>query len=269
MPNYENQSQPIYELIYHHPLPHLHFLTLLLLNELVKERPNNLGALLREPLLPALIIHKRDSKPRLVSLSPLKVIHQTPRHVRTHIHAILLHRLRQRRDVAAEVLSAELVIEDALERQVILALERRPVLSDVDLGVSVALAEPHEEVAESGRVGAQPERLGLGADVIAILGLEERLEVAEEVVVGGGGGLVLDVVGGVVVHAVEVVGALDERDFLGGEGGEAVAELLLHRLRVGAEVDGVGEPGDGELDLAVAGLDILWVLRIPGVDGVT
>jgi hypothetical protein len=44
--------------------------------------------------------------------------------------------------------------------------------------------------------------------------------------------------------------------------------LLEHAVGVFAKVDGVGEPGDGELDLAVAGFDVFGVFWVPGVDGV-
>jgi len=163
-------------------------------------------------------------------------------------------------DVAAEVLCAELVVQQLVDGQVVLALQARAVLGDVDLRVAVALRQPAEQGAEAGRVRAQPEGLRLRADAVAVLALEERLEVAEEVVGVGGRGLVLDVVGGVVVHAVEVVGALDEGGLGGREGRQAVAELLHHRRRVVPEVDRVGEPGDGELDLAIARLDVFGVL---------
>ena len=77
-----------------------------------------------------------------------------------------------------------------------------------------------------------------------------------------------DVIGCVVVHAVEVVGAAHERPLFLREGGEPIAQLLDHAVRVLAKVHGVGKPADGELDLAVARLDVLGVLGIPGVGGV-
>lgn len=171
-------------------------------------------------------------------------------------------------DIVVEVLDAEVVLDDLLERHVVLALETGAVLGHVDLGVAVALAEPVEQVAEPLGVWAEPEGLRLGPDAVAVLVVEERLEVAEEVVLGRDALLVLDVVGRVVVHAVEVVGALDERHLLGRELGQPVAELLAHRVGVLAEVDGVREPADGELDLAVARLDVQGVLGIPGESGV-
>lgn len=80
---------------------------------------------------------------------------------------------------------------------------------------------------------------------------------------------VLDVVRGVMVHTVEVVRALNERGFLWCELGEAVAELLPHAVGVLAEVDWVGEPGDGEFKLAFAGFNVFRIFRVPGLGPVT
>lgn len=63
-------------------------------------------------------------------------------------------------------------------------------------------------------------------DAFAALGDKEGLEVSEEIVIGRRGGFVLDVVCGVVVHAVEIVRAFDESGFFGGEGGQTGAELF-------------------------------------------
>lgn len=118
-------------------------------------------------------------------------------------------------------------------------------------------------------IRSEPERLCLGTNVLAVLALKECLEVAEEIVLIWLAVLVLDVVGGVVVHAVEVVRSLYQGDLLGRELGETIAELLAHRVGVFAVVDGVGEPGDGEFKLAFGGLDILWVFWVPWINGVT
>ena len=106
--------------------------------------------------------------------------------------------------------------------------------------------------------------MGFRTDELAGLVLEKTFEVPEEVVGLRGCGFVFDVVGAVVVHAVEVVASLDQGDLFGSERGEAVAELFHHAIGVFAEIDGVREPGDGEFDLAVAGFDVEGILRIPG-----
>lgn len=66
-----------------------------------------------------------------------------------------------------------------------------------------------------------------------------------------------DEVSAVVVHAVEIVTAMDERKFRGTEGEEASAELLAYGGGVGAVVDRVGEPGDGEFEAALGGGDVV------------
>lgn len=75
----------------------------------------------------------------------------------------------------------------------------------------------------------------------------------------------LDIVGSIVVHAVEVIASLDKRFFFGRELGKPVAELFAHGGRVVTEVDGVCEPGDGELDLSIACFDVFWIIGIPGI----
>jgi hypothetical protein len=62
---------------------------------------------------------------------------------------------------------------------------------------------------------------------------------------------------------------VDEGDVLRGPGGQAVAQLFDHAVWVLAVIDGVSEPGDGELDLAIAGLDVRGVLGIPRLSPVT
>ena len=79
----------------------------------------------------------------------------------------------------------------------------------------------------------------------------------------------LDVVGGVVVHAVEVIGAFYESGFFGGEGWETVSELLHHGGGIVAEVDGVCEPGDAEFKFSFGGFNVEGIGGIPRVDGVT
>ena len=81
--------------------------------------------------------------------------------------------------------------------------------------------------------------------------------------------LVSDVVGAVVVHAIEVVGTLHELAFLFSELGEAVAELLDHRCGVVAEVDRVSKPRDGKFDLAVTGYPVLFIVGVPRLSPVT
>lgn len=121
---------------------------------------------------------------------------------------------------------------------------------------------------EAAWIRTEPEGLGLWPDEFALFALEERFEVTEEVGGVGGGCLVLDVVGSVVVHAVEIVGALHERELFGREGGEAVPELRDHGCGVVAVVDGVCEPGDAEFEFALRGFDVERVGGVPGVDAV-
>lgn len=242
---------------------------LLLLHKAVEQGLDALGALLGVALLVVIVVDVCDTEAGDVALGPLKVVEERPGHVALDLAAILGDGGSQSLDVTVEVLGTQGVVEDLLNSLVRLGLDGGTVLGDVDLGVVVALGQPDNEVLEALGVGAQPGALGLGADALAALGPEQALEVAEEVLGLGLGRLVLDVVGSVVVHAVEVVGAQDQSLLLLGEGGKAVAELLQHRVGVLAEVDGVGEPADGELDLAVSGLDVGGVLGVPGVGAVT
>ena len=71
------------------------------------------------------------------------------------------------------------------------------------------------------------------------------------------------------IHSVEVVGALHEFAVLLSPLRQAVSELFSHAIRVLAMVDWVAEPRDSELQLALAGLDVLWLIRIPRLHPVT
>lgn len=208
----------------------------------LKQRRQMLRTLLGISLLLIHVIHVAHTKPRLISIRPLKVVHQRPGKVTPDIHAIQRRRLRHGLDVAVVVLHSEVVLEELLERHVVLVLDAGAVLGDVHLGVVVALAEPDEEVAEAQGAGAEPFRLGFGADGVASLVAEADVDVAGEVIVTRGAVTVADVVGGVVVHAVKVIGTLDERCLFVRKGRQAIAELLAHGVWVFTKVNGIGEP---------------------------
>ena len=75
--------------------------------------------------------------------------------------------------------------------------------------------------------------------------------------------------GTVVVHAIEVVAAVDEGDVFGGPLGKSIAELLHHAVGVFPVVYRVCEPGDVEFDLPFAGFDVCWVFRVPRLGPIT
>ena len=72
-----------------------------------------------------------------------------------------------------------------------------------------------------------------------------------------------------MVHAVEIVAAVDEGDIFRGPGGQAVPQLFDHAVWVLAVIDGVSEPGDSELNFAIAGFDVRRVLGVPRLSPVT
>lgn len=172
-------------------------------------------------------------------------------------------------NVTAEVLAPELVVEQLLERQLILAFQTSSILRHVEGRSAIAIRKPLDQLPEAQGVGAQPRGLRLGADPLTRLVLVQDVEVAGEVVDVGLAFLVADVVCAVVVHAVEVVAALDQGDLVGRQRGQAVAQLRAHRVWVLAKVDWVAEPRDGKLDLAVGSFDIFGVVLVPGVGPVT
>ncbi len=118
-------------------------------------------------------------------------------------------------------------------------------------------------------VRTKPHTLGFGADVFAGFGVEKTLEVSQVIVIWGRSVDVADVVGSVVVHAVEIVTSFNESGFFGSEGGETIAQLLNHRGGVMAEVDRVGEPRDGEFEFAFSSFDVAWICWVPRICGIT
>ena len=166
-------------------------------------------------------------------------------------------------DIPSEVVHAELVVEDLLTREVVLSLQTGSVLGDIECRMVVPVTEPLDEFPEALRIRSQPDGLGLGTNPFSSLVLIPDFEVANEVIEFRLGVLVLDVVGTVVVHTVEVIASLDESSIFWSELRQPVAQLLSHRVWVLAEVHGVREPGDGELDLAIAGLNVTGVFGIP------
>lgn len=108
----------------------------------------------------------------------------------------------------------------------------------------------------------------LWADTLALLVVEQAVDVAHGVVGGGGRGAVADVVGCVVVHAVEVVGAQDKGLLLGCKCWQAISELSAHRRRIISQVDRVGKPRREKFQSALSRLPIGWVRRIPGISEV-
>ena len=66
------------------------------------------------------------------------------------------------------------------------------------------------------------------ADVFANLGFEESLQLFQEVISICWSRLVLDVVGRVLSHAVEIVGTFHQRSLFGCEGWQTVTESGDH-----------------------------------------
>ena len=227
-----------------------------------------LSTLLGVALLAVLIIDVADAEAGAVSLRPLKVVHEGPRKVRADVDTVKSRGGGHGLDVVVVVVVAKVILQEFLERQIVLSLDARAALSDVDLWIVVALAEPDQEIAEAGGAWAQPRRLGFRADAIAVLVEWGRLEVAKEILRCWLALLVLDVVSGVVVHAVEVVGAMDKCLLLRGESWQTISKLLAHGGRVVTVVDGVTKPADGEFNLAVSGLMVSGVGGVPGEGGV-
>lgn len=151
------------------------------------------------------------------------LLEQTPSHISSHIHPVLLARLRHGTDVVTEILESELIVDDFLSRQIILALDARAILRDVNFRPPVPLAQPIQQLPEALRIRPEPKALRLRPDTLALLVLVQRLQIAEIIVRLGRAGAVLDVVGAVVVHAVEVVAAVHEGEVRGRPGREAVA----------------------------------------------
>jgi len=129
----------------------------------------------------------------------------------------------------------------------------------------ISVGEPFQELAEAGWVGTKPKGLRFGADAVARFAVEERLEIAKEIILVGRCWLVLDIIGSVMVHTVEIVASLDKRFFFGRELGKPVAELLTHGVGVVAEVNRVCEPGDSKFDLSIACFDVFWIIGVPGI----
>lgn len=138
------------------------------------------------------------------------LLHQTPCHVSLAIDTVFRNGLGHRRDVASEVLDPEIIFEDLFRRQVILSLDTRPIFGHVDLGSTVSVTQPLHQFPESRCVRTQPGTLGHWTDAVAILVFEEHLEVSTDILWIRRCVLVLDVVGTIMIHAVEVVGASDE-----------------------------------------------------------
>lgn len=67
-------------------------------------------------------------KPHLEGCGNL--LEQSPCHVSSYIHPVLPTRLRHGTDVVAVKLDAELVVEDLLLREIVLARDARPILRD-------------------------------------------------------------------------------------------------------------------------------------------
>ena len=231
------------------------------------------------------VVDVGDTETGGVTLGPLEVVQEGPAQVSLDDDSVLVDGEKHGVEVVLEVLDAEVVVDGLFDGEVLLALDGAAVLGDVngccgDLGlgfirsgkircsykkiltVTVTLVDPVQQLPETPCAGPQPEGLALRSEVNTLGGGEGHVDVSDEVVKRGGGLTVLDVVGGVVVHTVEVGGTLEEGRLLLGEVGETVAELLAHGGGVvTGEVDGVGVPGDGELVLTLSGLNVCEMME--------
>ena len=127
------------------------------------------------------------------------LLHKTPSHVATDIDVVMGVRFGHRINVVLEILDAEVVLQNLVLSLVILTLQACAILSHVDDGSTIAVRDPLHELPEADSIRTKPRRLCLRTDRLAILVLEEKLEVTGKVIGIGFGGDVLDVVGTVVV----------------------------------------------------------------------
>src|SRR5690242_3681038 len=192
----------------------------------------------------------------------MHVLHETPCRVATDIDSVNGVGVSKSADIPPEVFNTEVVVQELLERQLVLTLQTCTVLCHVEGRSAIAVAEPLDQLPEAKRHWSQPDRLCLWANPFTGLVLHENLQIASIVVQLWLGILVLDVVCAVVVHAIEVVAALDQFRLLRCEFRQPIAKLLAHRVWVLAKVDWVAKPADCELNFAIACLTILGVFGI-------
>lgn len=134
---------------------------------------------------------------------------------------------------------------------------------------SVALRNPKNQIVESLGIGTQPNTLSLGTNDITLLILKQSLQITKEIILLGCSGSMFDIIGGIVIHAIEIIGTFYQGDFFICERGKTVAKLLSHGSRVFTKIDGIGEPGNTEFEFAFGGFDVLRIFWVPGVDSVT
>lgn len=195
--------------------------------------------------LAILIVDVSHTKPSLITFRPFKVavagqykllrrqkvenlLHKTPSHVGSAVHSILSHCFRHGMNIVPEVLHSEFIVQDLFLGQIVLTLDTRAVLCHVHLGLFISITQPLHQLPESDRLRLEPKALGLRSDGHAFLVVLQNLQVASEVIVIDRASLVLDIIATVMIHAVEVVGSLQDRFLLFGKCWETVAELIHH-----------------------------------------
>src|ERR1043165_1510584 len=175
---------------------------------------------LRRPLLRRKV-HVHDPDPLRVAVAPLEVLEQRPDEVAADVDA-RRHRARQRREVLAQVVDAERILDQVADRRR-RVVERRAVFGDVERHRAVAVAEPQQQTRQRGRVHL-PIRLRVN-----------RLRLAHE------RGALDPLLRIVRRHAALVIVDADEVDRRGddvevslGEPRPCVAEKIGHLLRIAA-----------------------------------
>ena len=141
-----------------------------LLNIPVENLPNRLSTLLGYPLLIILIINISHTEPRLIALGPLKItiqiistvpttqirqndsLQQAPPHISADVHPVERIRIGHSINIIAEILRAELIIEQLIKWEIVLPLQAGSVLSDVDLWTTVAVTQPLQQFAKPYRL---------------------------------------------------------------------------------------------------------------------
>lgn len=117
-------------------------------------------------------------------------------------------------DIIPEILHAELIVEQLLERHIVLAQDTSSILGDIDLRIAVSLTEPLEQFPESDSRWSQPGRLCDRSDTHTILVFQQDIQVTRDIIDIRFSGLGADEVRAVVVHPVEVIATLDEGNVL-------------------------------------------------------
>jgi len=222
------------------------------------------GGVFDVSFLVVLIVNVDHTKSGIIASSPLKVVHDGPGEVASHIHPIFLHGGLHVLDVLTVVFGPEGVMKSILNRHVVLIRAGDSILEDVHLLVTVSGIDPVEDLPHAFRIHVEPASPCIRPNQlpvnVVLTGPEPSIISPVPSLFSG----VVNELGSVVVQPNEVEGAFHQLGLFLSEGRHPPINFQLnHGIWVLSKDKRIIVPTKVILYLGVGSINIILAIGVP------